>query len=335
MKARIVIPLLIYLVVTIYGCVFHAWRHHRIGVIYEEARRNDLAMVATHFGTRTFLPWRIHSISGESAGLSPDNRRPMPGMSAARGETILYVNLRLTQPMLHYYEFSIPEDHPRPVDRQPFAPALGIGIPKSTGSSPINPPWRITVVGEQVSLSNGITGENVILQLAEPAPWDDPDQEFNAYMSSAHYADAGNMLFIADLSSVWGYDLEKDSWTKLFDLTNALGRFEVNSIATLIARISVDPQALPLVSTDFISVASGETILSLQDTWCLHIGKRWAVCLNYPVRTNQYGTNTDPLVFTLYDMQNDWESYELVLDDTSRGIYPHNANFEILLIEPE
>ena len=336
MRAKIILPVLVYLVITMAGFSFHAWRHHRIEVIFEEARINGLPVVVSHYGDRPYLNWRIHSMNGETAGLSPDNDWPFPGFTSNYGSTVLYLDLIPTRPNNYYYEFSVPEDVPGIVyqhtRRDPFR------LSKMTGSTGINLPWQIYGDGERASMINDLSGETVPLPLQSKAPWEEPYQDFDMDRFNTWFSAEAGMLFIRDYQSVWRYDVANDEWLKLADITTNRFHYLVSQDGTIAAAVSLNRDQnyrVNSISTDFIDTRKGDVIRTIQDVNCLGIGNRWAICLNYPVNVDQYFRTTDPLVFTIYNLEDESEHYELVLNDHICLFAPLSSAFELLLIEPE
>jgi len=336
MKTKIIIPVLVYLAVTLAGFAFHTWRHHRIEAIYEEARINGLPVVVSHYGDRAYLNWRIHSMYGETVGLSPDNDWPFPGFTASNGSTVLYLDLILTRPNNYYYEFTVPEDVPGIVyqhtRRDPFR------LSEMTGSTGINLPWRIYGDGERASMINDLSGETVPLPLQSKAPWEEPYQNFEMDRFDTWFSGEAGMLFIQIYQGVWRYDIANDEWLKLSDITTSHFHYIVSQDGTIAAVVSKDRDQnfrVTSINTDFIDTRSGEVIRSIPDVNCLGMGNRWAACLNYPVNADQFDITIDPLVFTIYDLENEQISCELILNDHICLFAPLSSAFELLIIEPE
>jgi hypothetical protein len=338
MKAKIFIPLICYLVFGSIGFSYHAWRHHRINVIYEEAHRGNMPLVVTFFRGRERLPWRIHSLSSEMVGLNPDISWRRRSECFSNGNTISYMEMIPSRPVHYLYQLSFPQDslhilHQRLVGQRFL-------FHDRIGATDINIPWRIYGDGENVCIANNLDGDVLKLPLLEKSPLDTPGLGLHVHPRgfNAKYSEESNMLFIANQKEIWRYSIDSDDWLKIFESPQTEPHFILSPDGALLAAVSFTNDAtcwIDSFTTDFIDTASGEIIYSLPDINCTDLGTRWALGLNYPEHANAEGESPGPSVISCFDMQNEWERYDLILNEAVAVLPPWNTSYQLLLIEPE
>jgi len=328
----ILIPLLVYAITASGGTIFHHYRRAKIARMFETAKREHLPLLVTHTEVRTWFTYRLHSLDGESVGLDPGNQWPIkPPAVSEDGRTVYYWTMIATEPKIHLWRFSIPDDRPVLVAKcdlmEMFDPQ------EKKGSEILGPPWRLEGDGEALSLLNVATGERKSLDLDGEAPWERSGTGYARY--DFGYSPSGNRLFCLDRSIEWMYDVGLDEWSEVTKATTSDVLFVGSRDGALKAKVSErNPStAGTKYDTDFIDTRTGATIRTVKDAACLCIGKRFAACIQYPSTASGIILK-GRFVVRIFDMENGWTEQQVVLDEKGWVWPPRLWGFEVALLEP-
>ncbi len=329
----ILIPLLVYAVTASGGTIFHHYRRAKIARMFETAKREHLPLLVTHNRGRTCFTYRLHSLDGEVVGLDPGNQWPIKPPSVSEdGRTVYYWTMIGTEPEIHLWSFSLPEDRPSLVAKSDLTEMFD---PKEKkGSEILGPPWRLEGDGEAFSLLNVATGERKSLDLDGEAPWERSGTTGYARYDFG-YSPSGNRLFCLDRSIEWMYDVGLDEWSEVTKATTSDVLFVGSRDGALKAKVSErSPSTLGTkYDTDFIDTRTGATIRMVKDGACLFVGKRFTACIQYPSTASGIILK-GRFVVRIFDMENGWEEHQIVLNDKANFHLPRQLGFDVALLEP-
>jgi len=329
----ILIPLLVYAVTASGGTIFHHYRRAKIARMFETAKREHLPLLVTHTEVRTWFTYRLHSLDGESVGLDPGNQWPIrPQGVSEDGCTVYYWTMIGTEPKIHLWRFSIPDDRPVLVAKcdlmEMFDPQ------EKKGSEILQAPWRLEGDGEALSLLNVATGERKELDLEGGAPWEGAGANPNS-LYHFWYSPSG-VLFAFDRKNAWSYDIGLDKWSEVVKAKTTQELFVASANGEIAAMASAAALSSPRsgYDTDFIDSRTGRVIRTVNDAACLSVGERWAACLQFrrtlPVSLWKKG----PYTLRIFDMQNGWEEHQIVLNERAHLALYMQWGFDVALLEP-